>query len=72
MAKHPLDKASVLAGIIGILFVPLMILVNADALMVSGSIGHGGTERMIAYPALIWMMVYGGYLIASPDLKDTR
>lgn len=51
-----------------------MILVDAGALIVSGIIGHGGTERMIIYPALIWIMVYGlgGYLIASPDLKDTR
>jgi hypothetical membrane protein len=72
MAKHPLDKLSVLAGLVGLVFVPLMILVDAGSLDVSGSIGHGGTERMIAYPALIWMMIFGGYLIASPDLKEKR
>jgi hypothetical protein len=31
---------------------------------VFGAIGHGGTERMIAYPALLWMMAFGGYLMA--------
>jgi hypothetical protein len=69
MAKHPLDKVSILAGIIGIIFVALMVLVDAGSLEVSGSIGHGRTERIIAYPALIWMVVLRGNLIASPDLK---
>lgn len=69
LAKFPLDKVSIVIGLIGLAFVPLMIMVDAGSLDVSGSIGHGGTERMIVYPALIWMMVFGGYLIASPELK---
>jgi hypothetical protein len=28
-----------------------------------------GVERMIAFPCLIWMLVFGGYLISSPALK---
>jgi hypothetical protein len=34
---------------------------------VFGAIGHGGSERMIAYPAMLWLLVFGGYLIASPE-----
>jgi hypothetical membrane protein len=60
---------SIVAGIVGIIFLVLMVLVDSGALDLSGSIGHGGTERMIAYPALIWMVMFGGYLMAEPSLK---
>ncbi len=29
-----------------------------------GPIGHGGSERMIVYPALLWLTAFGGYLMA--------
>jgi hypothetical membrane protein len=72
LAKSPLDKISIALGILGLIFVPLMIMVDSGSLDVSSSIGHGGVERMIAYPCLIWMMVFGGYLIASPALKNEK
>jgi len=34
---------------------------------VFGPIGHGGTERMIAYPAMLWLLAFGGYLMAPAD-----
>ena len=64
--------ASVLAGLVGLVFVIVMILVDGGAIDMDGSIGHGGTERMIAYPPLIWMMVFGGYLIGAPKLKGEK
>ncbi len=70
LAKFPLDRISLLLGILGIIFVPIMIMVDSGSLDVTGSIGHGGVERMIAFPCLIWMLVFGGYLVSSPDLKD--
>jgi hypothetical membrane protein len=60
---------SVLAGVVGLVFLVIMILVDSGAIDPSGSIGHGGVERMIAYPALIWMTMFGGYLLAEPSLK---
>jgi hypothetical membrane protein len=69
LAKFPLDRISLLLGILGIIFVPVMIMVDSGSLDVTGNIGHGGVERMIAFPCLIWMLVFGGYLIASPELK---
>ncbi|OPY31792.1 MAG: hypothetical protein A4E32_01395 [Methanomassiliicoccales archaeon PtaU1.Bin124] len=65
-----LKYASLAAGLIGLIFVPIMILVDGGSIDVAGSIGHGGAERMIAFPAMIWMMVFGGYLVASPKLKE--
>ena len=32
-----------------------------------GPIGHGGTERMIVYPAMLWMLAFGGHLMAQDD-----
>ena len=32
---------------------------------VFGSIGHGGSERMIAYPAMLWLLAFSGYLLAA-------
>ena len=69
LAKFPLNRISLLLGILGIIFVPVMIMVDSGSLDVTGSIGHGGVERMIAFPCLIWMLVFGGYLISSPTLK---
>jgi len=72
LAKSPLDKISIVLGILGLIFVPLMIMVDAGSQDVSGSIGHGGVERMIVYPCLIWMLVFGGYLVSSPVLKNEK
>ena len=69
IVKDPLRIISVVAGVLGIVFTVMMMLVDSEAIDVSGSIGHGGTERMIAYPVLIWMGIFGGYLLASPILK---
>jgi hypothetical protein len=38
---------------------------------VFGPIGHGGMERMIVYPAMLWMMAVGGYLMAARE-ADAR
>lgn len=58
---------SALAGIVGLLYVVVMILGDAGTDAVFGAIGHGGSERMIAYPAMLWLLVLGGYLIARSE-----
>ena len=56
---------SMLAGLLGLVFVVLMVLGDGGASAAFGPIGHGGTERMIVYPAMLWMMALGGYLMAA-------
>jgi hypothetical membrane protein len=58
---------SALAGIIGLVFVGLMIAGDAGNTAAFGPIAHGGTERMIVYPAMLWMLAFGGYLMAARD-----
>lgn len=31
--------------------------------LVFSAIGHGGSERMIVYPPMIWLMIFGGSLM---------
>jgi hypothetical membrane protein len=61
---------SVLAGGIGLVFVMLMAIGDAGNAAAFGPIGHGGTERMIVYPVMIWMIAFGGYLIGIGDRRD--
>jgi hypothetical membrane protein len=60
----PMRAISLLAGLVGLGFVVLMVIGDAGNPAVFGPIGHGGAERMIVYPAMLWLMAFGGYLIA--------
>jgi hypothetical protein len=53
------------AGIIGLVYVAIMIVGDAGNPAVFGPIGHGGAERMIVYPVMLWMLALGGYLMAD-------
>lgn len=61
----PMKLVSVLSGIVGIAFVLLMIVGDGGNASAFGAIGHGGVERMIVYPVMLWMLALGGYLMAS-------
>jgi hypothetical protein len=37
---------------------------------VFGSIGHGGSERMIVYPAMLWLLTFGGFLLARDERRS--
>jgi hypothetical membrane protein len=56
---------SILAGAVGLVFVGLMIVGDAGNAAAFGPIGHGGTERMIIYPVMLWLLVFGGYLLGT-------
>jgi hypothetical membrane protein len=58
---------SVLAGGVGLVFVVLMAVGDASNAAAFGPIGHGGTERMIVYPVMLWLVAFGSYLLGSPD-----
>jgi hypothetical membrane protein len=62
---------STLAGLLGLAFVVLMVLGDGGNTAAFGSIGHGGTERMIVYPAMLWMLALGGYLMAAGGERES-
>lgn len=63
----PLRPISAVAGLLGLLYVVVMIVGDGGNPAVFGAIGHGGAERMIAYPGMLWLLVFGGYLMARPE-----
>jgi hypothetical membrane protein len=68
IAHGPMRLVSIAAGVIGLAFVVVMVVGDAGDPAVFGPIGHGGAERMIVYPVMLWLMAFGGYLMAERDL----
>ena len=58
---------SALAGVLGVVFLGVMIVGDAGNPGIFGAINHGGAERMIVYPAMIWLVAFGGYLLGRTD-----
>jgi hypothetical membrane protein len=56
---------SILAGLVGLGFVVVMAVGDAGNAAVFGPIGHGGAERMIVYPPMLWLLAFGGYLLGT-------
>lgn len=67
----PMRVASILAGAVGLVFVILMAIGDSGETAAFGPIGHGATERMIVYPPMLWMLAFGGYLMATGESADT-
>jgi hypothetical membrane protein len=66
----PMRLVSLLAGIVGFAFVVVMVIGDSGNPAIFGPIGHGGAERMIVYPAMLWMLTFGGYLMAKPPAEE--
>nr|WP_225316375.1 MULTISPECIES: DUF998 domain-containing protein [Haloferax] len=64
-----MKAVSILAGVVGLVFVALMIVGDSGNAAAFGVIGHGGTERMIVYPPMMWLVAFGGYLMATPGRR---
>ncbi|HEY3336299.1 MAG TPA: DUF998 domain-containing protein [Candidatus Limnocylindrales bacterium] len=63
----PMRVLSLLAGVVGLVFVGMMVLGDGGNAGAFRPIGHGGTERMIVYPAMLWLLALGGSLMAARD-----
>ncbi|MCW4002136.1 MAG: DUF998 domain-containing protein [Candidatus Bathyarchaeota archaeon] len=58
LQKPPLSYLSVILGVFSLLS---LVLFGSGVYL---GLGKGGMERMIAYPALLWAVGFGGYLIS--------
>ncbi|MCA9241806.1 MAG: DUF998 domain-containing protein [Planctomycetales bacterium] len=59
-------------AVLGIAYLIVMVIGDSGKPAVFGAIGHGGTERLIVYPPMIWLMTYGGYLMGQPRAHHVR
>jgi hypothetical membrane protein len=62
----PMRILGLIAGAVGLVYTVLMVIGDSGNPAVFGPIGHGGSERMIAYPIMLWLVALGGYLMARP------
>lgn len=67
LVRGPMRMLSIAAGLAGLAFVVLMVIGDAGNAEVFGVIGHGGSERMIVYPPMLWMLAFGGFLMAGTE-----
>jgi hypothetical membrane protein len=57
-------------GVLGFAYVVIMFFGDAGNIALFGPFGHGGSERLIVYPPMIWLMIYGGYLMGRDPARD--
>ena len=72
LLRGAMRAISVLAGMVGIVFLVLMAIGDGGNTAAFGPIGHGGTERMIIYPVMLWMVGFGGYLLGNTPTPDVK
>jgi hypothetical membrane protein len=72
VVRGPMRAVSLLAGLTGLAFVVLMVVGDAGNAAVFEPIGHGGAERMIVYPVMLWLLGYGGWLMGTRSVGDGR
>ncbi|HEX8025693.1 MAG TPA: DUF998 domain-containing protein [Candidatus Limnocylindrales bacterium] len=65
VVRGPIRWLSALAGVVGLVYVVVMVIGDGGNPAVFGAIGHGGAERMIAFPAMLWLLALGGGLMAG-------
>ncbi|HHT74629.1 MAG TPA: DUF998 domain-containing protein [Euryarchaeota archaeon] len=69
--RGPLKALSVVLGANGLVFLIIMGMAYAGMELLFGPIGYGGTERMIVFPVMVWLLGLGGYLM-GPQGNDAR
>jgi hypothetical membrane protein len=65
VVSGPMRAVSALAGVMGLVYVVIMVIGDGGTAAVFGPIGHGGSERMIVYPAMLWLLALGGQLMGD-------
>jgi hypothetical membrane protein len=69
VVRGPMRLLGVAAGLVGLAYVAIMVTGDGGNPAVFGAIGHGGAERLIVYPAMLWLVALGGYLFGTRELE---
>jgi len=71
LVTGPMAAISIVAGVVGLIFAGIMVVGDWGNPSVFGPIGHGGVERMIVYPVMLWLLAFGGYLLGRQPTSET-
>lgn len=67
----PLRYISVVLGAIPLTILVLMTVLG-ESFGLTALLGAGGAERWVAYPIMLWLVVFGGYLMGHPTAPIRR
>ena len=67
VVRGPMKAISLIAGALGLIFVVIMVIGDGGNPAIFGPLGHGGAERMIVYPVMLWLLALGGYFIGRDE-----
>lgn len=67
VTQPPFSYLSIAVGIITLGF---LILGTMSPALIVPILGPGGTERWVAYPLMIWLTGFGGYLMSSQSTNN--
>ena len=65
VVRSPFRYISIVLGVIALAGL-VLVIVFGDVNPVFSAIGNGGAERWIAYPSVLWVIGFGGYLMGAP------
>lgn len=63
-SQGALRPFGVALALLGLGYVVVMVIGDSGNPAIFGAIGHGGAERLIVYPPMLWLLIYGGSLMA--------
>jgi len=61
---------SVIMGVVTLVFWGFLELMEGTASSNYLGLGVGGIERIVAYPLLLWVVGFGGYLMGSSQAES--
>ena len=70
MLRRPFRYVSAVLGATGLL--SLAIAMAGDATPLVDELGDGGIERWVAYPVVLWLVAYGGFLLGEGKRATAR
>lgn len=69
VVTSPFKYVAFFVGIVSLTFLFFGIIFPQDIVPI---LGRGGTERWVAYPMMLWMTGFGGYLMSNGVLKKSK
>jgi hypothetical membrane protein len=67
LVNRPLGYFSVVIGVFSLIALFSAVFLGESSPFLA--FGRGGEERAVAYPVLLWMIGFGGYLMGSPQIN---
>lgn len=69
IVTSPFRHIALLLGVVGLSFLAIGMLLPGSIIPI---LGKGGTERLVAYPIMLWLIGFGGYLMNAASSKTKK